>query len=227
MRAPADPTALSQPKWIGKPSPREQRRGLVQRQADDIGVGADDLDDEGAGEPLRGIAAGLAAPFAGGEIGLDVLLRQPLEAHAGLDQPLAERLLRRHQADRRCGRGDCGRTAAAGIAPPRRAVRPWAGCGGRPPPRCRRRGCRSRRSSSSSFTAASAASALPRASRLAQARGNSPRLRHLVDVGGPQRVRLDADLIDQGQPARRTGCENEFGTADHRSLRNCLCGRIC
>ena len=52
---------------------RQQRRGLVERQADDVGVGADDLDDEGAGDALHRIAAGLAAPFAGGEIGLDVL----------------------------------------------------------------------------------------------------------------------------------------------------------
>ena len=29
----------------------QQRRGLVQRQADDVGVGADDLDDEAAGKP--------------------------------------------------------------------------------------------------------------------------------------------------------------------------------
>ena len=63
-------------------------------------VGADELDDEGAGDALRRVAAGLAAPFAGGEIGLDVLVRQPLEAHARFHQALAERLLRRHQADR-------------------------------------------------------------------------------------------------------------------------------
>src|SRR6266568_5682797 len=42
----------------------EQRHGLVQRQADHIGVGADQLDHEGPGEPLDRIAAGLAAPFA-------------------------------------------------------------------------------------------------------------------------------------------------------------------
>src|SRR4051794_21385158 len=42
---------------------RQQRRSLVQRQPDDVGVGAGDLDDEAAGEPLRGVAAGLAAPF--------------------------------------------------------------------------------------------------------------------------------------------------------------------
>ncbi len=51
----------------------QQRHGFVQRQADDIGVGADDLDDESAGDALRGIAAGLAAPFAGGEIALRCL----------------------------------------------------------------------------------------------------------------------------------------------------------
>src|SRR5258708_32808489 len=68
---------------------RQQRRGLIQRQADNVGVGAGDLDDEAAGEPLRRIAAGLAAPFAGREIGLDVVVGEPLEANAGLDQPLA------------------------------------------------------------------------------------------------------------------------------------------
>src|SRR6187549_3551815 len=66
----------------------QQRRSFVQRQADDVGVGADDLDDEAAGEPLRGVATGLVAPLTGGEIGLNVLLRQPLEAHPRLDQPL-------------------------------------------------------------------------------------------------------------------------------------------
>src|SRR5260221_9550594 len=63
---------------------RQQRSGLIQRQADDVGVGAGDLDDEAAGKPLCSIAAGLAAPFARGEIGLDVVVGQPLEANAGL-----------------------------------------------------------------------------------------------------------------------------------------------
>ena len=40
-------------------------------------------------------------------------------------------------------------------------------------------------------------------------------LGHLVDVGGAQRVRLDAGLIDERQPARRAGSEHEFGPADH------------
>src|SRR5262245_26603388 len=79
---------------------REQRGHFIERKADDVAVGADDLDDEAAGDPLRGVTAGLAAPFARGEIGLDVVLRQPLEAHAGFDQALPVGFLRRHQADR-------------------------------------------------------------------------------------------------------------------------------
>src|SRR6186713_3223724 len=79
---------------------RQQRRGLVQRQADDVGIGADDLDDEAAGKPLRRVTAGLAAPLARRKIGLDVGFAQALEAYAGLDQPLAEGFLGRHQADR-------------------------------------------------------------------------------------------------------------------------------
>src|SRR6266571_1810636 len=43
---------------------RQQRDGLLQRQSDHAGVRADDFHDEGAGKPLDGIAAGLAAPFA-------------------------------------------------------------------------------------------------------------------------------------------------------------------
>src|SRR3990170_4760151 len=74
----------------------EQRDRLVERQADDIGVGADHLDHEPPGDALHGVAAGLAAPFAGADIGLDVVLAEPLEADAGFDQALAERLLRRH-----------------------------------------------------------------------------------------------------------------------------------
>ena len=51
-----------------------QRDRLVERQADDVGVGADHLDHERAGDALHGVAAGFAAPFAGADIGLDVVL---------------------------------------------------------------------------------------------------------------------------------------------------------
>src|SRR5262249_26002493 len=78
----------------------EQRRGLIERQPDDVGIGADALHHEAAGNALCRIAAGLAAPLTGGEIGLDILLRQPLEAHFGFDQTLPESLLGRDQADR-------------------------------------------------------------------------------------------------------------------------------
>ena len=39
--------------------------------------------------------------------------------------------------------------------------------------------------------------------------------RRLVDVGGAQRVGLDAGLIDERHPAGRARCEDELGTADH------------
>jgi len=41
--------------------------------------------------------------------------------------------------------------------------------------------------------------------------------RALVDIGGLERVRLNAGLINQGEPSRRAGRKHEFGSADHRS----------
>jgi len=61
------------------------------------------------------------------------------------------------------------------------------------------------RSSSSSCTDFRAASALARASRLAQARGSSPRRGVSSDVGRAQRVRLDAGLVEQRQAPWRAG----------------------
>ena len=37
----------------------------------------------------------------------------------------------------------------------------------------------------------------------------------LVDVGGPQCVGFDPDLINEREPAWRAGSENQFWTADH------------
>ena len=37
----------------------------------------------------------------------------------------------------------------------------------------------------------------------------------LVDIGRTQRVGLDAGLIEQAEPSRRTGSKNDFGTAKH------------
>ncbi len=53
-----------------KPLAREQGKRLVQRQADDVGVGADYFHHERAGQTLDRIGAGFPAPLAGGEIGL-------------------------------------------------------------------------------------------------------------------------------------------------------------
>ena len=63
-----------QPAELGrKPFAFEQCYGLIKRQADDVGIGAYQLDHEAAGKALRRIAAGLAAPLARTEIGFDIL----------------------------------------------------------------------------------------------------------------------------------------------------------
>src|SRR5665213_4559682 len=85
--------------WIALAA--EQRHCLIKRQPDNIRVRADQLDDEGSSDALRRVAAGLAAPFAGGEIGLDILFRQALETHPRFDEALAERFLRRQPRNRR------------------------------------------------------------------------------------------------------------------------------
>src|SRR6185437_14333045 len=76
----------------------EQAHGFIQWQPDHIAVRADDLDDEGSGDALRRVAAGLAAPLARRQVSLDIIIRQPFEAHARFHQSLAKRLLRRDQA---------------------------------------------------------------------------------------------------------------------------------
>ena len=64
----------------------EQRGGFGERKADDVGVRADEPLNESAGEALDRVTAGLAAPFAASEIGLELLARQALEPEARLDQ---------------------------------------------------------------------------------------------------------------------------------------------
>src|SRR5919112_1943362 len=81
------------------PLPVEQGCRLVERQADDVGIGADQLDHEGAGEPLDGIAARLATPLARGEIAFELVPGEALEADAGFHQALADGVLRRDETD--------------------------------------------------------------------------------------------------------------------------------
>src|SRR5688572_11547267 len=74
---------------------------LGQRQADDVGVGTDHLLHEAPREPLNGIAAGLAAPLARGDVGLDLLLAQALEPYARVDDLEAYAIVRGDQAEPR------------------------------------------------------------------------------------------------------------------------------
>ena len=69
--APASNSRVEPAEMNRIPLAGEQRHRLVQRQADDVGIGTDDLDQKRPGDALRRIAAGLAAPFAGGQIGLE------------------------------------------------------------------------------------------------------------------------------------------------------------
>src|SRR4051794_41869007 len=52
----------------------EQSDGLVQRQTDDVGVGADHLDHERSDHALDGLATRFSWPLAGAAIGLHIIL---------------------------------------------------------------------------------------------------------------------------------------------------------
>ena len=86
-------------KWSGKPSPVSNAVTSVSGRPDDIRVRADDLLDEAPGQSLDRVAAGLAAPFARGEIALDVLGREAPEAHARVDDLDAHAVVGGDQAD--------------------------------------------------------------------------------------------------------------------------------
>src|SRR5690606_20335297 len=75
----------------GKARALEQRARLEQRQPDDARMAARNPRDQSLGAALDRIAAGLAVPFAAGEVGADFLSGQALEAHDRLAQPLAQR----------------------------------------------------------------------------------------------------------------------------------------
>src|SRR5690606_25428477 len=77
----------------------EQANRLVEWQADNVGVGADELHHEGPGQALDGVAASLAPPFARGEVAFELIAADAFETHARLDQALAYLARRRDQAD--------------------------------------------------------------------------------------------------------------------------------
>src|SRR4029450_12450916 len=72
---------------------------LGERQAHDIGVGADQLHHERSGDALDGITPGLSLPFAARKVSADLLVREIAEADARLDHALAPAPVRREQAD--------------------------------------------------------------------------------------------------------------------------------
>ena len=155
------------------------------------------------------IAAGLSAPFAGGEIGLDVLVGQTFEAHPRFNQPLAKSFRRRDQAD-------AGIDAMIAAREQPQALRGFVEQFGlrQDAPSDRDHGVGGEDERAAQFLVgctASAASALSCARRLAQVRGNSPSQRNFIDVRGQQHVRLDAGLIHQRQPPWRARSEDKLG----------------
>jgi hypothetical protein len=196
---------------------QEQRRRLVKGEADDIGIGAHDLDYEAPGNPLRRIASGLAAPFSRGKISLDILFGEPLEAHPSFDKALAEGLFRRDQADR-----SVDAMVAAGQQPQalRRLVEQLSLGQDAPAHRHDRVGGKDERALELVIDADQRERRLGFGARKPVGVGTRQlsALGRLVDVGRTQRVGLNSCLIDQGDPAGRAGGEDEFGPADHHTV---------
>ena len=164
---------------------------------------------EAAGQALDGIAAGLAAPLARGDVGLDLLARQVLEAHARVDDLDAHAVVRRDQAERRQHAMRAPRQQLqATPAPPRRCAAS-SGCAGRRRRRCRRPARRRRRCPCRWRSGRAPSRPWCGRARVTSARGISPRSALLVDRGRAQRVGLDAHLRQQRQAPRA-------GTGQHQ-----------
>src|SRR5262249_9636584 len=169
---------------------------------------------ESSGDALRRVAAGLATPLARSEVSFDILLRQPLETHTRFHMTLAKSLLWRDKAD-----GSVDPMVAAGQKPQalRRLVEQFGLrqdaaadrydgiCGEderalqfliKPQHRKRRFGLTARKTGSAGARQFSA-------------------LRRFVNIGRTQSVGFDPSLVNQREPARGAGRENEFGPADH------------
>ena len=149
-------------------NPFQQGVRFEQRQANDVGVGSDDLADVCRRQPLDGVTAGLAAPLSAGDVVFEFVARQPFEGDRGAHQTLAYTPVRDENAQCRRRRGDARRTAEPGTAAPRLRPRAWAQCGGRGATTV------SAPSTIASAWVAATARALADASRRARFRGNSP-----------------------------------------------------
>src|SRR5512144_1656874 len=67
--------------------PHEQGAGFEQRQSDDVAIGAADRGDEAGRPALDGVAAGLALPFAAGQIRCSLVGAQSLEYDLRCNDP--------------------------------------------------------------------------------------------------------------------------------------------
>ncbi|EGE58634.1 hypothetical protein RHECNPAF_2940075 [Rhizobium etli CNPAF512] len=187
----------------------QKHNGFIKRQADDIGVGADHLLHEGAGQALDAVGARLAAPLAGGQVVFDLEAGQPLEAHLGLDDLLADLAIRRHQTN-----AGIDEMVASGQKMQRtqRFVGKLGLAENAPADGDHRIGGKD-------ITALPGDIALDGGKRGFRLFGRKPSgertrmlrlLRRLVDIHRHQARRLDACLVEQVDATRRTRSENEL-----------------
>ena len=178
-------------------------------------MAAGNRDDQALGAALDGIAAGLALPFAAGDIGFDLGMAELLEAHDRLAQAFAQGAVGAAQRDGRkhavAAAGEQGEAGARGrlvfglgqnaaAASDHRVARQYAGI---------RRGYGQR------LFAGHAAGIVAR---------HFAGLRGFVDVGGLDRVWRYTKAHDQFAPAGTGRCQDELGhQLGHQCRRKGLC----
>ena len=189
----------------------KQRHGLVKRQPDDGRIRADQIDDKSAGQPLDRIAARLAAPFSGSEIGLDFGLREPLEPDPAFHQTAAHGPLRGRQGN--AGK-DTVRAARQKAQALQRLVRHFAFRQNAPPDGDHSIGrqnigigefgilVQTLRGSARFFHAQPCC----KTARQFVALGS------FIQIGGEQRIGLNADLLQQRETSWRRRRQHEFRT---------------
>jgi hypothetical protein len=182
----------------------------VQRQADDIRGRADDLQDEGPCLALDSVTAGLAAPFPGREISLEILARQPLEPDPRLDEALAPRILACDQAN----------SGEHPMRPPRQQAQAGGGLVhklglGQDAPADRDHGVGGEHQRVRAVLAQARHLGGGLGLLARQARGQAARrfalMGRLVDIGGDHLVGRDPDLIEELQASRRGGGQDQSG----------------
>ena len=156
---------------------------------------------KGAGDALGRVAAGFAAPFPGREISFDILFRESLKANPRLHMPLPELLLRRDQTNSGMNAMITSGQKAQAL---RRLVEQFCLRQNAPPDGDHGIGGENESAFELFVDAHHRQCGLGLVAR--EPRGASPRqlalFRGFIDIGRPQRIRLDARLIDKREPAR-------------------------